>query len=340
MKSDRLSMALVISIGAVAGICLQLHWFSAGETMDVSPAMLFLQLIVVAHITALVFWVVWRGLNCAVSGLSISQAVKDKYLKYNVWPFTVFLSMCLGVFGVQLILPVVALLVGLFFAAQLVLLVAIQIAEQKGTFFYSFGWLLFLFLISGCAALIYQVVWQRTLFAVFGVNIESVTVIVSVFMFGLGIGALLGGQLSERFGDRLPYLFMVCEVLIGLFGVVSLGLIHLVGEATQGMGLFGVFLITFVLLCIPTVLMGATLPILVAFLYAHVRQIGRTVGLLYFANTLGSAVACFLTVDVLFAFWGQQTAVWVAAGFNLVVGFLVLIFARGVALREMVGGVK
>ena len=86
--------------------------------------------------------------------------------------------------------------------------------------------------------------------------------------------------------------------------------------------------------------MGATLPILVTFLFAHFRQIGRTVGLLYFANTLGSAIACFLTVDVLFAFMGQQAVVWVAAGFNLVVGALVLVdnvfstptFSRAVAL--------
>jgi MFS family permease len=214
----------------------------------------------------------------------------------------------------------------------------VQIVEQKGAFFYSFGWLLFLFLLSGCAALIYQVVWQRTLFAVFGVNIESVTVIVSVFMFGLGIGALLGGQLSERFVGRLPYLFMVCELMIGLFGLVSLWLIHGVGEATQGLGLVAVFLTIFALLCVPTILMGATLPILVAFLFAHFRQVGRTVGLLYFANTLGSAIACFLTVDVLFAFLGQQASVWVAAGFNLVVGTLVLVFARGVESDAVLGG--
>ena len=50
-----------------------------------------------------------------------------------------------------------------------------------------------LFLISGFAALIYQVVWQRVLFTTFGINSEAVTVIVSVFMFGLGIGALAGG---------------------------------------------------------------------------------------------------------------------------------------------------
>lgn len=336
---DRQSLILVLLFGAITGVCLQLHWFSArGNLQDISRAMLVLRVIVTGHIGAMLFWAMWRLARRLIVCLSISEACKKRYLRWDAWPFAVFLLTLSGFAGIQLIFPVMAMLVGLFVFAQVVLLVGVQIVEQKGAFFYSFGWLLFLFLLSGCAALIYQVVWQRTLFAVFGVNIESVTVIVSVFMFGLGIGALLGGQLSERFVGRLPYLFMVCELMIGLFGLVSLWLIHGVGEATQGLGLVAVFLTTFALLCVPTILMGATLPILVAFLFAQFRQVGRTVGLLYFANTLGSAIACFLTVDVLFAFLGQQASVWVAAGFNLVVGTLVLVFARGVESDAVLGG--
>ncbi|MDP6039619.1 MAG: hypothetical protein QGG64_13805 [Candidatus Latescibacteria bacterium] len=334
-RPDRWSLIFVIVVGAITGICLQLHWFFArGDIQDISRAMFFLRVIVTGHIGAVLFWAVWRLERRVIAQLAIREGCKDRYLKYEVWPFAVFLLTLSGFVGVQLIFPVMAMLVGLFVLAQIVFIVGVQIAKKKRTFFYSFGWLLFLFLLSGCAALIYQVVWQRTLFAMFGVNIESVTVIVSVFMFGLGIGALLGGQLSERFAGRLPYLFMLCELMIGLFGLVSLFLIQAVGSATQGFGLGVVFLTTFALLCIPTILMGATLPILVAFLFAHFRQIGRTVGLLYFANTLGSALACFLTVDLLFAFWGQQAAVWVAAGFNMLVGMLVLVFARGVVSAD------
>ncbi len=45
-----------------------------------------------------------------------------------------------------------------------------------------------LFFFSGMPALIYQIVWQRVLFAIYGVNAESVAVIVSAFMLGLGLG--------------------------------------------------------------------------------------------------------------------------------------------------------
>jgi xanthine/uracil permease len=70
----------------------------------------------------------------------------------------------------------------------------------------------FAFFLSGAVALIYQVCWQRLLFAVVGVDIESVTPIVSAFMLGLGLGAALGGiwpialrQKSLRCSARLNW---------------------------------------------------------------------------------------------------------------------------------------
>ncbi len=59
--------------------------------------------------------------------------------------------------------------------------------------------------ISGVAALIYQTCWQRALFEGFGVDIESVSIIVSAFM--LGLGATAGGELAERYPDRVVTMF-------------------------------------------------------------------------------------------------------------------------------------
>lgn len=55
-----------------------------------------------------------------------------------------------------------------------------------------------LFFVSGAAALLYQVVWQRTLFAIYGINVESVTMVVTAFMLGLGLGSLAGGGSPKR----------------------------------------------------------------------------------------------------------------------------------------------
>src|SRR5215468_8827139 len=79
-----------------------------------------------------------------------------------------------------------------------------------------------LFLCSGMPALIYQVVWQRVLFAIYGVNAESVAVVVSAFMLGLGLGSLLGGWLSSRYPKHALILFAISELGVAILGLVSL----------------------------------------------------------------------------------------------------------------------
>jgi spermidine synthase len=74
--------------------------------------------------------------------------------------------------------------------------------------------------------------------------------------------------------------------------------------------------------------MGATLPILVNHLHRYLHNVGKTVGLLYCINTLGSAIACFITADLLFTHLGQQKSTFIAAACNLIVGFLVWDYSR------------
>ena len=98
-----------------------------------------------------------------------------------------------------------------------------------------------LFFISGFSALIYQIVWQRVLFTAFGVDSESITIIVSVFMFGLGIGALAGSWLV-KFRGRLLRIFLLAEIGIGIFGFFSLPLTrfliaHVTRESDAGLAL-------------------------------------------------------------------------------------------------------
>jgi predicted membrane-bound spermidine synthase len=138
--------------------------------------------------------------------------------------------------------------------------------EKRRTLLGSERYIAVLFLVSGFSALIYQVVWQRVLFATFGINSEAVTVIVSVFMFGLGVGALLGGQLQKRFPQRLLAIFIGLEILIGLFGLVSLPLIQFVSHLSSSGSTLELVGWSYLILAIPTLLMGATLPVLVSFL--------------------------------------------------------------------------
>lgn len=185
-----------------------------------------------------------------------------------------------------------------------------------------------LFLISGMPALIYQVVWQRVLFLMYGVNAESVAVIVSVFMLGLGLGSLFGGWLSSRFPDRGVLLFSLCELGVALFALASLRILHWSAGITAGASLPVVILCSFGLLLLPTMLMGATLPLLVEHLVRRISHVGASVARLYFVNTLGSAIACYLCATRLMQYFGQTGSVRFAACMNIFVGVTAFLYAR------------
>lgn len=183
----------------------------------------------------------------------------------------------------------------------------------------------FVFLLSGFAALLYQVVWQRSLFAIYGINLESVTVIVTAFMLGLGLGSLAGGKISEDPSRRVLLWFAGVEGGIGLFGVVSLAVFRKVGGLTLGLPPLATAVVTFLLVLVPTLLMGSTLPLLVAHLVRRFGNVGRSVGVLYFVNTLGSALASFAAPLAFLPALGQARTVWVAAAFNGAAALLVFV---------------
>jgi hypothetical protein len=192
-------------------------------------------------------------------------------------------------------------------------------------------WLSGVFFVSGFSALLYQVVWQRTLFGIIGLNIESVTLVVTAFMLGLGTGSLVGGAISRRTTAQLPLLFAAAEVGIGLFGFFSMSVFKYVGHATLAMSATATAAVTFLTLLPPTILMGATLPLLVMNQVRLQRNVGDAVGRLYFTNTLGSAAAAAAAGLLLLGSLGQETTVQLAAVLNIGVGLLVYMRARNAA---------
>jgi len=178
--------------------------------------------------------------------------------------------------------------------------------------------LLCVFFLSGASGLLYQVVWVREFGQFFGNTIQSAALVAGVFVFGLGMGALLAGRYADRSFARDPSsglrLYAQAEVAIGVLGLGILALLPQLEPlsariSTYASGDHGWFELTFssyllryglaaCLLTPITLLMGATLTLLVRFLVGtDVGNAGLRIGLLYGANTAGAAAAC-LSVDL------------------------------------------
>lgn len=190
--------------------------------------------------------------------------------------------------------------------------------------------LLGVFFLSGVSALIYQVAWQRLLFGAFGVDIESITIVVSTFMLGLGCGALAGGQLADRMGHRTIELFALCELGIGLFGLASPVLISAVGERFLQSSLPVIAAVNFMLILLPASFMGATLPMLVAHLFRGNANVGVSIGKLYWSNTMGAALGALAAGALLFQHLTLNQSIYLAAAGNVIVaGVVYLARAKG-----------
>lgn len=176
----------------------------------------------------------------------------------------------------------------------------------------------FFFTLSGAAALVYQMAWQRLLALSTGVAVHSVAIITAAFMAGLGIGSHVGGVLSARLTPRRSLLaFAAIELGVAMFAGLSVPLYYdLLYRHAAWLydGIARATVAHFVSLLPPTALMGMSLPFLVRGLVRDRAGAPRTIGILYAANALGAAMGAFLTPWVLLRFMGITGAVLVGAG--------------------------
>ena len=197
-----------------------------------------------------------------------------------------------------------------------------------------------LFVVSGGAALVYQVVWSRMLASVFGVTAFAVATVLVSFMGGMALGAAVLGTRADRVLRPLR-MFAMLEAGIGLYALAMPWLLRgmdatlvamwpslpesfLVRSAIRFVGSLG-------LLIVPTMLMGATLPALGQGLLRRRASLGLGIGILYFVNTMGAAVGCFLAGFVLLPSYGLAATTWIAVGGNALVAGLAYAIDRSVA---------
>jgi spermidine synthase len=196
----------------------------------------------------------------------------------------------------------------------------------------------FLLFGSGFCALVYQIGWLREFRLIFGASTAASAAVLAIFIGGLGIGSLLLGPRADRqprpllFYSNLEATIAVCAALSPfLLGLVRIIYIASGGSARLGMPIAtaGRLALSAVVLAVPTLAMGGTLP-------AAARAVTRAgdarrhdVAVLYALNTLGAVVGCIVSTFWMLEIFGTRRTLWLAAAVNVLVAIVARQVDRG-----------
>lgn len=178
-------------------------------------------------------------------------------------------------------------------------------------------------LLSGIASLTYQVAWVRLLGHSMGSTSAAISTVLAAFFLGLALGSYSAEKITRnRINDLSVYITL--ELVIGLSGLLLLPiLLNLDSVMAQlpayGSTLAAKFLITMILLAVPTICMGATFPVIAAILIRKPADVGKGLSALYSINTAGAVLGAGLSGFVFIPQWGLDGAVYIAFALNMTI---------------------
>ena len=195
------------------------------------------------------------------------------------------------------------------------------------------GRLYLLFFLSGFCSLVYQMVWTRLAFASFGIITPVLSVVISVFMLGLSIGAWVGGRairwLARRTGLSAIFFYGGAELIIGLGAFAVPGLfaqgeqcLLAAGQTDSIQYLFFSALVLAVSILPWCVFMGATFPFMMAYVREEEPGNADSFSYLYFANVLGAMMGTIFAALVLVEALGFHHTLAFAAAGNFIIAAL------------------
>jgi len=197
-----------------------------------------------------------------------------------------------------------------------------------------------LFFASGFCSLLYQVVWLRMAFAHFGIITPVLSVVISVFMLGLGVGSLLAGRWGASLSTGLAWspaaVYGLAELLIGV-GALAVPALLREGEtllltigAAGSAGYLALSALAIALSILPwCVLMGATLPLMMIFVRTRWPGDARSFSFLYLANLLGALAGTLASACVLIEIFGFRATSLIAAILNWLIAAVSFWLSRG-----------
>ena len=190
------------------------------------------------------------------------------------------------------------------------------------------------FAVSGFAAMVYQVAWMRSLSLVIGSSVYAVSLTLTAYILGLALGASIVSRLVDRW-EHLLWRLGGIEIGIGaaalivvpILGRLPLVMIGVVERFSDSFGalMAAEFGIVFVVILVPTVLMGGVFPLVVRICTRRLEAVGRSVGTVYASNTVGAIAGSFVGGFVLVPWLGIQGAISVAVTMSLALGAVLII---------------
>ena len=189
------------------------------------------------------------------------------------------------------------------------------------------------FFISGAAGLIYEVVWDKYLALILGSTTYAHTLVLATFMAGLALGNFFLGSLADKIKNRLSF-YAWLEIAVAVFGIFTPNLFVFAKTIYLGIaksfalnyaGILGVkFLVCALIMLIPTILMGGTLPVLSTQLTTSFKKRGETIARLYYINSAGAVLGTIAAGFYLIYRLGFSASITVAALLNLFAGLAAL----------------
>ena len=194
--------------------------------------------------------------------------------------------------------------------------------------------IIFIYFISGACSLIYEVIWRRLLKLILGNTTYATSITVAVFLGGLALGAFLIRNRVDKTKINKLKLYGIIEIIISCYTLLTPLLlnnldyfykfIYRAYAPSSSTILFLQIIFSVVVLLIPTILMGFTLPILTSWIASKKEYLSSTVGIIYSFNTFGALLGAFISGFYLIRLTGVYETLYIAVLFNFLIGIVAL----------------
>src|SRR5258706_384712 len=197
--------------------------------------------------------------------------------------------------------------------------------------------------LSGVCWLVFELVWSRYLTLIFGASVFAVTSVLACFMLGMALGSWLLGRRADTF-ENSEQLLIWLNIIIGLYGLLSplifmgISRLNVLIFSNLDTGIYFKnsfrFLLSFLVLIVPTFAMGGTFPLMIKLITRRIEAVGKDTSYVYWVNTLGGALGAFVSGFLLIRILGLSTTTVLASLANLSVAGLVFLYLRTADSKE------